>query len=103
VFSVETAAPEVVGDDDVSDGVEDELDVGGVGGARHVAVDLFGRRFVLGFKLRLDVSCCLTVVLRACDDGMRLISAADYQRHLWTAAGNTYRCTRGSKWSAGIF
>ena len=66
LFSVETAASQVVGDDDVGDGVEDELDVGGVGGARHVAVDLFGRRLVLGFELGLDVSCCFAVVLRTC-------------------------------------
>ena len=67
IVSIETAASQVVGDDDVSDGIEDELDVGGVCGARHVTVDLFGRRFVLGFELCLDVSCCLAVVLRTCN------------------------------------
>ncbi len=63
---IEAAAPKVVGDDDVRDGVEDELDVLGVGGARHVAVDLLGRGLVLGLELRLDVSRRLAVLLRAC-------------------------------------
>ena len=53
--SVEAAATQVVGDDDVGDGVEYELDVGGVGRARLVAVDLLGRALVLRLELRLDV------------------------------------------------
>ena len=63
---VESAAPEVVGDDDVGDGVEDELDVLRVGGARHVAVDLLRRRLVLRLELRLDVRRGLAVLLRTC-------------------------------------
>ena len=63
---VEAAAPEVVGDDDVRDGVEDELDVLRVGGARHVAVDLLRRRLVLRLELRLDVRRSLAVLLRTC-------------------------------------
>ena len=63
---VEAAAPEVVGDDDVGDGVEDELDVLRVGGARHVAVDLLRRRLVLRLELRLDVRRGLAVLLRTC-------------------------------------
>ena len=63
---VEAAAPEVVGDDDVCDGVEDELDVLRVGGARHVAVDLLRRRLVLRLELRLDVRRRLAVLLRTC-------------------------------------
>ena len=61
--SVESAAAEVVGDYDVGDGVEHELDVGGVGGAGHVAVDLLVRRLVLRLELRLDVSRRFVVVL----------------------------------------
>ena len=63
---VEPAAPEVVGDDDVGDGVEDELDVLRVCGARHVAVDLLRRRLVLRLELRLDVRRSLAVLLRTC-------------------------------------
>ena len=63
---VQTAASEVVGDDDVGDGVEDELDVLRVGGARHVAVDLLRRRLVLRLELRLDVRRRLAVLLRTC-------------------------------------
>lgn len=62
---VEAAAAQVVGDDDVGDGVEHELDVVGVGGAGHVAVDLLGGRFVFGFELRLDVRGRFAVLLRA--------------------------------------
>ena len=64
--SVEATAAQVVGDDDVGDGVEDELDVGGVGGARLVTVDLLGRALVLRLELRLDVRRRLLVRLRAC-------------------------------------
>lgn len=67
VSLVEAAAAEVVGDDDVGDGVEHELDVVGVRGARHVAVDLLGGRFVLGFELRLDIRRRFAVFLRACN------------------------------------
>ena len=61
---VESTAAQVVGDDDVSDGVEDELDVVGVGGARLVAVDFLVWRFILRLELRLDVSSCVLVRLR---------------------------------------
>ena len=64
MWSVEAAAAQVVGDDDVSDGVKDELDVGGVGGARLVTVDLLRRALVLRLELRLDVRCRLLVRLR---------------------------------------
>ena len=62
--SVETASSQIVGDDDVGDGIEDELDVGRIRGTRHVTVDLFGRRLVFGFELRLDVGRCFAVLLR---------------------------------------
>ena len=57
---------EVVLDDDVSDGVEDELNVVSVGGARLVTVDLFVGRLVLGLELGLYVGGCLVVHLLAC-------------------------------------
>ena len=63
---VETAAPEIVGYDDVSDGIKHELDVGCVRRARHVAVDLLARWLVLGFELRLDVGSRLAELLCAC-------------------------------------
>ena len=37
---VQTASSQVVGDDDVGDGVEHKLDVLGVRGAGHVTIDL---------------------------------------------------------------
>lgn len=60
---VETAAAQVVRNDHVGDGVEDELDVGGVGGARHVTVNLLVGRFVFRLELRLNVRRRLVVVL----------------------------------------
>lgn len=64
--SVESAAAQVVGNDDIRDRVEHKLDVGRVRGTGHVAVDLFGGGFVLGFELRLDVGGRLPVLLGTC-------------------------------------
>ena len=65
--SKEAAVFEVVFDDDVGDGVEDELDVGGVGGARKVRVDLLlVAPLVEALKLHLDVRRALLVRVRAC-------------------------------------
>lgn len=64
--SVESTAPQVVGDDDVRDGVEDELDVVGVSGAGDVCVDLLVGRLVLALILRLDVRHCLGEGAGAC-------------------------------------
>lgn len=63
---IEAAAAQVVGDNDVSDGVEHELDVVGIGGAGHVAVDLLGGGFVLRLELGLDVRGRFAVFLCAC-------------------------------------
>lgn len=57
--SVKTTEAQVVGDDDISDGVEDKLDIVGVGGAGDVRVHLLIEGLVLAFVLRLDVSHCL--------------------------------------------
>jgi len=58
--SVEPAAFQVDGNDDVGDGVKHKLYVVGVRGTGLVAVDLLHGRTVLGFKLLLDVrSRCL--------------------------------------------
>ena len=65
--SVEPAAAEVVGDDDVGDGVEDELNVVGVGGARLMTVDLLRCAFVLRLELCLDIGGSLLVRLLACE------------------------------------
>lgn len=40
--SIEAASPQVVCDYYVRDGIKDELDILRVGGAGHVAIDLFG-------------------------------------------------------------
>ena len=64
--SVKAAAAQVVGDDDIGDGVEDKLDVVSVGGTRLVTVHLLRRALVLRFKLRLDIRRCLLVALLTC-------------------------------------
>ena len=61
--SIEATAAQVVGDDDVSDGVKDELDVVGVGRASLVTVNFLRRALVLGLELRLDVCRCFLVAL----------------------------------------
>lgn len=58
----EAAVFEVVSDDDIGDGVKDELDVGGVCGAGEVCVDLLlVLTLVQVLKFHLDV--CRTVVI----------------------------------------
>lgn len=52
---VQPAAPEVVGDDDVRDGVKDELDVLCICGASHVAINFLGGRLIFSFKLSLKL------------------------------------------------
>lgn len=64
---VESASPQVVGDDDIRDGVEDELDVVGVGGAGDVRVDLLVGGLVLALVLSLDVSHRLCERAGACE------------------------------------
>lgn len=64
--SVESTPPQVVGDDDIRDGVEDELDVVGVGGAGDVSVDLLVGRLVLALVLGLDVRHRLRESVGAC-------------------------------------
>lgn len=56
---VESASPQVVGNDDICDGVEDKLDVVGIGGTGDVRVDLLVGGLVLALVLSLDVSHCL--------------------------------------------
>ena len=63
--SVKSTAAQVVGDDDVSDGVEDKLDVVRVSRARLVAVDFLRRALVLCLELRLDVRRRFLVALLA--------------------------------------
>ena len=63
---IEATPAQIVGDYDVSDGVKHELNVSRVGGARHVAVDLFSGRLVLRLELSLDVCRRLSVLLSAC-------------------------------------
>ena len=61
---IKTAVLQIFHYDHVGGCVEYKLDVVGVGGTSHVAVDFFGRRFVLGLELCLNVRCRLTVLLR---------------------------------------
>ena len=62
--SEEAAVLQVVLDDDVGDGVEHELHVLGVGGAREVRVDLLGvLALVQVLELALDVAGCLVVLV----------------------------------------
>lgn len=59
--SVQATPSEVVGDDDVGDGVKHHLDISCICGAGHVTVDFFIWRAVLALELCLDVSCCILV------------------------------------------
>lgn len=54
--SVQATPPQVVGDDNVGDGVEHHLDVSCVCSTGQVTVDLLIGRAVLALKLCLDVS-----------------------------------------------
>lgn len=63
---IETAATEIIGDNDVCDCVEHELNVVGISSASHVAVDLLSGWLVSRLELRLDVRGCFTVLLRPC-------------------------------------
>lgn len=59
--SIQATPPQVVGYDDVGDGVKDKLDVVGVGGAGHMGVHFLVGRLVLGLVLTLDVGDALQV------------------------------------------
>lgn len=72
--SVEATPPQVVGDDDVGDGVEHHLDVSRVCGAGHVTVDLLVGRAVLALKLGLDVSRRVVVGVGPCSEGEKKTS-----------------------------
>lgn len=63
---VQSASSEIVGDDDVCDGVENELYVVRVRRTSHVTVDLFGGRFVFGLELCLDVRGGFSILLGPC-------------------------------------
>lgn len=85
---VESASPQVVGDDDIRDGVEDELDVVGVGGAGDVRVDLLVGGLVLALVLSLDVSHCLGERVGACKRAERKGKKSRLkQSHSPTSAG----------------
>lgn len=66
--SVQAAASQVVGDDDVGDGVEHHLDIPCVRGTGHVTVDLLIGRTVLALELCLDVSGCVIISVRTCGE-----------------------------------
>lgn len=65
--SVQTTASQVVGDDDVSDGVKHKLNVISICRTRLVTVDFLLRALVLGLELRLDVGGGFLVRLLACN------------------------------------
>ena len=52
---VKTTPLEINGNNNIGDGVEDELNVLGISGTGQVAVDLLGARLVLGDELGLNV------------------------------------------------
>merc|ERR1711936_1220684 len=62
---IKATASKVVGDDHISHGVKDELDVLGVSCTSHVAINFFCSRFVLSLKLSLDISCSFAIFLSA--------------------------------------
>lgn len=67
LWLVETATFEIIGNDDIGDGVEDKLNIASVRRARHVTIDLLIRGLVLRLELRLDVRRCLVVILPPCN------------------------------------
>jgi len=91
VRSVEATAAQVVGNDDVSDGVKHKLNVGGVGGARLVTVDLFRRALVLRLELRLDVRGRLLVRLRTCHTHARCTCAVRSQQQILSCHDFSFR------------
>lgn len=66
--SINTQRFRIVGDDNVSDGVKHELNVGRVHATRFITIDFFIRRFVLSFKLGLNVGRRFFVLLCPCDE-----------------------------------
>lgn len=73
--SVQAAAPQVVGNDDVGDGVKNHLDVVRVCGTRHVAVNLLVGGAVFALELCLDVGGRILVGVGTC-----VLREADGQR-----------------------
>ena len=63
---VKSTASQIVGNNHVRHGVEDELNVLGICGAGHVTVDLLRGGLVLGLELSLDVGGGFTVLLSPC-------------------------------------
>lgn len=64
--SVQATPPQVIGYDDISDGIKDKLDVVGVCGTGHVGVHLFAGGLVLALVLTLDVGDSLQVRVWPC-------------------------------------
>lgn len=65
---IQSASSQVIGDDDVGNGVEHELNIVRVSRTCHVTIDLFSSRFVFGLKLCLDVSSGFSILLRSCKE-----------------------------------
>lgn len=66
--SVQAAASEVIGNDDVGHSVEHHLDISCICGAGHVTVDFLVWRTVLALELCLDVSGCVVVGVGSCTE-----------------------------------
>ena len=109
----ETAVFEVVLYDDVSDGVEDELNVGRVRGASEVRVNLFlVSALVQTLKLHLDVSCSLLVSVgawsRKTGNQIRCLAISQIEKNAQTKTTNdkwtetvrnqSYLDIQGSRW-----
>lgn len=62
---IQPTASQIVRNNDIRDGVKHKLNVIRVRGARHVAIDLLRRGFVLRLELCLDVRGRLSVLLSA--------------------------------------
>lgn len=64
--SIQATPSEVVGNDDVGDGIKHHLDVSCVCGAGHMTVDFFIGRAILALELCLDISCCILIGVGSC-------------------------------------
>lgn len=63
---IQATTTQVVGDDDVGDGVKHKLDVVGVGGTGDVGIHFLLEGLVPALVLRLNVAHCLYEGVRAC-------------------------------------
>lgn len=86
--SVKATPTKVVGNDHICHSIKHKLDVGGISGTGHVAVDLFVRWLILGLKLGLDVCWGIVVLHGPCKKASQYNQKICLTRVESVAAGN---------------